>query len=313
MKPKTLQKIDIRGRRILILSDGKPGHYNQAIAFARLLDCDFDVIDIAFRTRFAKICSYLFAWFGVYTPRLLTVDDATGCYAAVVSAGSGTYYGNRCLAAALQCSSVAIMMPRGYPLTFDLIVAQRHDEPPEKDNILTIPANLSYIEPKGLVTTEPGCRYVSFIIGGNSSHFQFDETYLEQQVRRIFDLFPEHRFWLTTSRRTPEAVERMLKKFTFDRAVFYSEEQVNPIPDFLKYSEYVFVTADSSSMISEAVSYGDSSIEILPPHDQFDPHNKFGRLIKTLADDGCLHVFRGSVDCRNEKINLGKILKAHLN
>ncbi|HEY5673712.1 MAG TPA: ELM1/GtrOC1 family putative glycosyltransferase [Malonomonas sp.] len=292
---------------LLILSDGKPGHVNQSIAFARHLGRDYIVQRVAFKTRAAKAFSYLADRCGLLREQLFQTDKITGEYSAIVSAGSETYYANRVLARKLGLKSVAIMLPQGYRLDFDLIVAQQHDDPPQLSNIVSLPINLSFVEPQGLVVAEPGCRYVSIIIGGNSKQGDLDPETIRQQLTEIFRLFPDHRFWLTTSRRTPEVIEAVLKSFNFERAVFYSEEQINPIPDFLQHSEYVFLTADSTSMLSEAVSFGSSCVEVLSL-EHADRNSKFFRFIQGLVAQDSAHIFNGQVGSARVKIDLAAAL-----
>jgi len=294
----------VKSKRLLILSDGKPGHVNQSIAFARHLGCDYDLSLTSFKFQGAKALSYLFDRLGIYSTFLFNTEITSGYYTAVVSAGSGTYYANRTLAKSLGCKSVAIMLPQGYQLDFDLIIAQQHDNPPLRENIISIPINLTYVEPQGIVVSQPGEKYIALIIGGDSQKYRMDAAQLRQQVTRIFELFPKHKVWLTTSRRTPEAVEQMLQEFHYERAVYYSQEPINPIPDYLQHSEYVFLTADSSSMISEAVSFGQSCVEVLPLSGSLPEKSKFNKLMKILSEINCLHLFDGSCASCKDKISL---------
>lgn len=296
--------------RLLILSDGKPGHVNQSIAFARHLGCDYDLCQVRFRSRLAKAVSYLLDRCGVLNDRLFRAEPVSGRFAAVVSAGSETYYANKVLSRRLGARSVAIMLPRGYRFDFDLIVAQQHDEPPPLGNLLSVPINLTYIEPQGLVDSQPGQQHIALIIGGDSRHGRLEVDLLRQQVNQVFQLFPDGVFWLTTSRRTPKAVETMLEEFSFSRAVYYSREPINPIPDFLAHSDYLFLTPDSTSMISEAVSFGRACVEILPSASPPVPDSKFARFLNALMDRGCLRMFDGSVGCAAVKIDLGRELAA---
>lgn len=296
-------------KRLLILSDGKPGHVNQSIAFARHLGYEYDLSMVSYKHKLGKICSYVLDRAGIYSAYLFNTEIQKGEYTAVVSAGSGTYYPCRTLAKQLQCKSVAIMQPKGYRLDFDLIIAQQHDNPPQHSNIVVLPINLTYVEPQGLVQPEVGEKYIALIIGGDSHNIQMNPFILKEQLSRIFSLFPEHKVWLTTSRRTSKAVNEMLREFSYDLAVYYSREGINPIPDYLQHCEYVFLTADSSSMISEAVSFGESSVEVLPLSENSSGRNKFNKLIKTLSDLSCLHLFDGKVGNASKKINLTEALR----
>ena len=294
----------MKSKRLLILSDGKPGHVNQSIAFARHLGYDYDLSLTNFKFRGAKALSYLLDRLEFYSDFLFDTEIISGHYTAVISAGSGTYYANRTLAKSLDCKSVAIMLPQGYQLNFDLIIAQQHDDPPLRKNIISIPINLTYVEPQGIVVPQTGEKYIALIIGGDSQKDRMDAALLRQQVDKIFELFPEYKVWLTTSRRTPEEVEKMLQEFHYERAVYYSQEPINPIPDYLQHSKYVFLTADSSSMISEAVSFGKSCVEVLPFAGDMPEQSKFSRLLGMLAENNRLHMFDQHVGHASNKINL---------
>ncbi|MEE4252629.1 MAG: ELM1/GtrOC1 family putative glycosyltransferase [Desulfuromusa sp.] len=297
----------MEGKRLLILSDGKPGHVNQSIAFARHLGYDYDLCPVNFKYRGAKALSYFLDRLGIHSRSLFNAEYNVAAYTAVVSAGSGTYFANRALAKALACKSVAIMLPSGYRLDFDLIIAQQHDDPPSQANIIKLPINLTYVEPQGIVVSQPGEKYLALIIGGDSQHDKMDAAVLKDQLNSIFNLFPEHKVWMTTSRRTPKAVEEMLREFSYDRAVYYSQEPINPIPDYLQQCEYVFLTADSSSMMSESVSFGKGCVEVLPLADNFLKKSKFNTLIQILSEMNCLHVFDGSCGACKNKISLADI------
>ena len=45
-------------KRILIISDGKPGHLNQAIAFCKIKDVSYDILEVKFKSKFHKALSY---------------------------------------------------------------------------------------------------------------------------------------------------------------------------------------------------------------------------------------------------------------
>ena len=298
-------------QRLLILSDNKPGHVNQSIAFARHLDLKYDLIEVTFRYKLFKGLTYLADRFGIYTTKLFDAPIPSTEYVAVVSAGSGTYYANRTLAAQLDCKNIAIMLPKGYRYNFNLIVAQQHDNPPDLFNLVTLPINLTFVEAKGLILPDVGRRYISIVIGGDSKHAVLDANLLRKQVEQIREQFPTHDCWLTTSRRTSELVEDMLRTFSWSRAVYYSQEPVNPIPDFLMHSDYVFITADSSSMISEAVSTGTACVEVLPLGGKLQTKDKFSSLLTELTHVQCLHVFDGHCGKAQNKIPVSeKILEA---
>ena len=294
-------------KKLLILSDGKQGHVSQSIALAHHLGRPFETAGVRFRSRPFKLLSYLLDRIGAYLPSLLRWDPPEGPFCAVVSAGSETYYANKVLARRLGVPSVAIMLPRGYRLDFDRIIAQEHDRPPRKENILVLPVNLSKVEPKGVFRPRAGERYVALVVGGPNPVFGFDREPFREALDAVFACFPGFRFVVTTSRRTPAGIEEEIDRYPFEEKFLYSRNPVNPIPDFLASCEYVFLTADSTSMISEAVTFGSARIEIIPLPTRKDP-GKYGRMIGKLAELGCVHRFDGRPGTADRKIDLGKML-----
>lgn len=295
--------------KVLILSDGKPGHVNQSVAFARLLELPYEIRQVFFRTRLNKTVSYLFDRIGWYVSGLFDAGGTLPYCSTVVSAGSETYYANRTISRKLAARSVAIMLPRGYRRDFDLIIAQQHDRPPESDHILTLPVNLSCPVPTGTVSRNPDRPCVAFIIGGPSRHYQMDPAVLAKQMHQVFTAFPDADFLATTSRRTPTEVEVLLDSFELRYKVIASRDQENnPVPDFLAISDYVFVTEDSTSMISEAVSFGQANVEILPLQ-RIGRSNKVRRMIVPLQQQGYLHEFDGTLGACHRKVDLRGALR----
>jgi len=298
--------------QVLILSDGKPGHLNQSIAFARLLHCSFQVRQVAFRNRLCKFLSYLFDRLGWRPAGLFIVASGTPRARLVVSAGSDTYYANRVIARAISARSVVLMWPAGYRSDFDLVVAQQHDTPSPRDNLLVLPVNLSAPVAAGLVQNGPtGAPCIAIIIGGPSKHFRFDLISFERQLHQIFRLFPDGDFLVTTSRRTPLAVEALLEKQQFRYRLLYSQCQDNPIADFLALADVLFITEDSTSMVSEAVCWGRAKVEILPLA-AVNNRNKVRTMIGHLAKQGYLHLFDGRLGHCNIKFDLESVLQSEV-
>ncbi len=292
---------------LLILDDGRPGHVNQSLAFARLLNRDFVRCRVGFRHRSAKALSYLCNRLGVVVPGLVRHEDVAGPFAAVVSAGSDTWYANRLLAQRFGCKSVALMLPKGCRLDFDLILAQQHDHPPVAGNILVLPVNLNWSEPAGLVAPEDDRPVVAVVVGGDSRHGILDPELFETQLKTIFALCSGCAFWLTTSRRTSPEIEQVLRRFPFDYALYYSRDPRNPMGDFLAHADRIFVTADSTSMISEAVCWGTAAVDVLPVSHSI-PAGKTGRMLSGLQKDGYVHLFDGAPGEARRKVDLKSLL-----
>ena len=288
---------------ILILDDGRKGHLNQSIAFAEHLGAPYDVVSVRPRHRWSKALSYLLDRFGICTEALFSLSKPLRKhYAMVVGAGSGTYYMTKVLAKRLGARSVTMMLPKGYRYDFDTIFAPIHDNPPERANIVPIPANFAYIEPQGLFY--PQKPAIAIVIGGPNGTFAMDETVLLKRIEKIIAHFKGYEIALSTSPRTPVTIEKHLEALDIEYKVIYSQHPVNPIPDFLTHCETLFVTIDSTSMISEAVSYGNAAVTVLPLPAKGD--NKYMRFVERLAKEGYVHLCDGTFKRANRKIDFSR-------
>ena len=129
-----------------MLSDGRPGHFNQSIALCRLLGVAFEVVEVAFRSGLARTVSHLFDFFQLHSESLLRVGEFDADCQLVVSAGSRTYYANKVLAAKLGARSVAVLAPRGYRWDYDCLVIPDYDAVKPLPQVVTTPVNLSYLD-----------------------------------------------------------------------------------------------------------------------------------------------------------------------
>lgn len=220
-----------------------------------------------------------------YSANLDAVSDRNLNFAdfdLFVGAGSTSYYALKFYARRYAKPSVALMYPKGYRKDFSVIIAGAHDRPKPSANLKILPVSLSFSRPQGLY--RPQRKAVGFIIGGPNSCFEMGDEILKQ-IEGVRAQFADCEFALTTSPRTPQATESALAKLSWDYSVIYSREPVNPIGDFLAQCEWVFISEDSVSMISEAVSNGSASVAILSLKRK-DAHNKFDDFISALVSTG---------------------------
>ena len=133
--------------KVLILTDGKAGHENQSKAFARALGCEFDLVEVHFKSKFHKALSYLLDRVGMRTMGLLaTAIDCNRLQPkpiAVIGTGSGTFYAAKAMAKKLGVKCGVVLYPRGYDVaSFDCVLAPAFDRPKKAANVIEIPANL---------------------------------------------------------------------------------------------------------------------------------------------------------------------------
>ncbi|WP_298978906.1 ELM1/GtrOC1 family putative glycosyltransferase [uncultured Campylobacter sp.] len=199
-----------------------------------------------------------------------------------VGAGSTIYYALKFYARRYAKPSIALMYPKGYRKDFSVIIAGAHDRPKPRANLKISPVSLSFSRPQGLY--RPQRKSIGFIIGGPNSCFEMGDEILKQ-IEGVRAQFADCEFALTTSPRTPQATESALEKLGWDYSVIYSRELVNPIGDFLAQCEWVFISEDSVSMISEAASNGSANVAILSLKRKV-AHNKFDDFISALVSTG---------------------------
>lgn len=298
--------------KALILTDGKAGHENQSRAFARALGCEPVLLPVRFKSPFHKALSYLFDHLGILT--LKVFKDFTGSVArsaqprargtrapaeydntkAILGTGSGTFYAAKTLARKLGLPCGVVLYPRGYRIaSFDCVLAPAFDRPAPASNVITIPVNLvASDEAFYAAGTEAfRARYtpsekpaVAVIVGGPNKCSTMSADWMKAQLERIFADTPDAEHWVTTSRRTPPEVEAVVDSFPFDYKLLYSKDHFNPIPAFVKLARTLYVTAESTGMISESCTFGAAEVRVL---DNLNPGpHKFRRFVEDLARGG---------------------------
>lgn len=277
-------------KRVLILTDGKAGHENQSKAFARALGCEAEVAPIAFKSKFRKTLSYLLDKLGIRTMGLFKFTFPAGKFDAVIGTGSGTFYAAKALAKKLAVKCGVVLYPRGYHIaSFDCILAPAFDRPPAAPNVVEIPANLVVADARFY---EEGVRAyrertdvtpeIAVIIGGPNKCSTMSVEWMKSELDRIFEL-PGKKA-VTTSRRTPAEVEALVDTYPWDYRLLYSRDRFNPIPAFVKLAKRLFVTAESTGMLSEACTFGTAQVSAM---DNLKPGlHKFRRFVNDLRTAG---------------------------
>ena len=293
--------------KVLILTDGKAGHENQSKAFARALGCEFDLVEIHFKSKLAKALSYLLDWLGVLNTNLTDLTDSTKRdYVAVIGTGSGTFYAAKAVAKKLGVKCGVVLYPRGYNVkSFDCVLAPAFDRPKAAANVIEIPANLvandEAFYSKGIEDFKAHYGKCSnggafecsnaqaVIIGGPNKCSTMTLEWMKAQLDAIFNSKPQTsnlkpEFWVTTSRRTPPDVEAVVDSYPWNYKLLYSKDHFNPIPAFVKLAKKLYVTAESTGMLSEACTFGSAEVVAL---DNLNPGpHKFRRFVDDLRKGG---------------------------
>lgn len=302
--------------KLLIVTDGKAGHENQSKAFCNALGYEYDCVRAHYPTRFHKALSYLIDRLGLILDYPFKIEPTDGYYSAVVCTGSTAFYPGKIAALRRGIPVAAILYPSGYKLsTFDCILAPVFDRPPQQPNILPVPVNLASTNAafyeEGLAAFRqrhtPSKPAVALIVGGPNATSTMTAETMKPTLDAFFALTEGRERWVTTSRRTPKDVEALIDTLPFDYKLIFSRDTFNPIPAFVSLCERLFVTADSTGMISEAVTQGTSCVEVLMTLN--GDSSKFARFIRNLEAQNAVHLFDGTLGNANVKISLAPVFE----
>ena len=296
--------------KAIVLTDGKAGHENQSKAFARALGLDIELVPVKFKSPFHKMLSYLFDRLGIRTVGLLQglevfnaetqrrrekgARESSHPGTVVIGTGSGTFYAAKALARRLGARCGVVLYPRGYKLsTFDCILAPTFDNPAKLSNVVEIPANLvandAEFYEKGVASFKE--RYqgatdnlVGVIVGGPNKCSSMTVEWMKSRLDEIFAANKGAELVVTTSRRTPADVEALVDSYPWSYKLIYSKDHFNPIPAFVQLAKRLYVTAESTGMLSEACTFGSAEVIAL---DNLKPGpHKFRRFVENLRQEG---------------------------
>lgn len=277
----------MKNKKVLIISDGKPGHLNQSLAFAKIKELDYDILEVGFKSKLFKIFSYIFDKLDIYTLAFFNNKNVDfESFDAFIGTGSGTYYFTKVLGKKYGKSSIVLMLPKSYKYeTFDFIVSQKHDNPPQLDNIIEVPLNLSFTQPQGLIAKIEDKKSVGLIIGGDNDIFTMEYDGIKKILDDIFLKYKDHLKYITTSRRTPKDIEKLIESYDFDYSVIYSKTPgINPISDFIEICDEFFISIDSTSMLSEVRANSNGKVNIigLKARKENTKFHKLARIVKNI-------------------------------
>lgn len=267
--------------RVWRFSDGKAGHDNQSrgllVALQRLRPVEADDLSPLTRTR------ALAAWLlGRLPPVWLDLPDPD----LILGAGHQTHL-SLLAARKLRGGKTVVLMQPSLPLAlFDLCLIPQHDAPPVRANVLATRGALNRIQPSPHLASDRGL----LLIGGPSAHFGWDHLALYQQITAVVQADSMTRWTLTTSRRTPAGFLQGLPVSPDHslKVVPVTATDRDWLPTQLAQAHQVWVTADSVSMIYEALTAGAAvGVFAIPP----SRPNRLSRGIDQLAEQGWITPF----------------------
>ena len=194
-----------------------------------------------------------------------------------LSAGSGAASFTLALARATGQKCCTLMTPSVLGTApFDFAVVPEHDHPEKRENVLSTLGAPNAIFPDELERKgwELAQKYPpretggqenrwGVLVGGDDANYRVSPKWVRRALGPILEAGAKSDadFYITTSRRTcPEAEEELLRLTgshpNVKMLLLASRDPFNPVPGMLGLCSRIFVTEDSVSMVSEAVTAG---------------------------------------------------------
>lgn len=185
---------------------------------------------------------------------------------------------------------------------FDLVIAPQHDNLKGENFIESLGALHNVTSEKIHQAAHDWRDQFSFLpqplvavlIGGPTRHFAFDAQIFTQMIAELKELHLKTGvgFLVTCSRRTPGVLRDKLKTSLRDIPSFYWDgEGKNPYLAYLGAADYIIVTADSVSMLSEAMAT-DKPLYVYPLPGK---SKKFTQFHTSLFNLGIARPFQGEL------------------
>ncbi len=269
---------------LLILSDGKPGHYTQSLGLLenlqKTLPIRHQVLEIKPRIKLAnhllrallnkkiKIPGFLLSL--LY--RFNSSQARSLIPGVIISTGGNTCGLNAALAQQYGCKNLYLGSLRKHaPVLFSAVITTT--PMPDVDNSIVLDVAPSLINRETLQQaahtflqhTQVDTQYPlwAMLIGGEGSGYTFTQGDYHQLADGMLTLAKKYRIrWLlTTSRRTDPTHEAYLSTLLQHQkevahAVYFNSKPEKIMQGYLGVAERIFCTEDSTSMVSEAVITG---------------------------------------------------------
>ena len=151
--------------------------------------------------------------------------------------------------------AIAILAPSFRKKDFDFICAPQHDyEKLERlKNVIFFEGSLSK------VSTHPIDESIGLIgLGGKNNHYVFNEDSLLNQIQYIVSLFPNKKWFIFNSRRTPASINFKITKLTKNNSninfLNFSTITTPSYNEILKLASIKIISPDSMNMVYESLS-----------------------------------------------------------
>ena len=268
-----------RTLRVWRFVDGKLGHEKQTLGLTQALS---DRMSVEVRDFDIRVPN---TW-GAEVKAKLQKRTCVHCEPdLIIGAGHATHW--PMLMTRLFCGgrTVLLMSPSLPVRLFDLVFTPHHDRSRRADNV---------VETMGVIgptrRTEKHANAGLVLLGGINRHFEWRDDEVFQQLERVIGANSELNWTICDSRRTPSSMHSLLNNLSEGVFTSWRDSASDFLEERLAAATQVWVTADSVSMLYEALSAGASVGVIELPFKQPKRSNKLARGLLQLRESGQIHL-----------------------
>lgn len=284
----------------IVTEAGLTGTENQCLGVADALGADPVVKRIGLRQPWKALSP----WLGFECARAFTGDSLEPPWPDLLIAG-----GRKAIAAARYIKksgggktfTVFLQDPRIDSRHFDLVAVPAHDSR-HGENVIVTQATPNRVTAARLAAARkefaaleslPSPR-VAVLIGGSSKAYAMTPDVTRDLAGKLKNLAGEGcGLMITASRRTGEGNKSILASALQDSgACIWDGAPPNPYYGFLAWADYIIVTGDSASMISEAATTGKPVYMVRLEGGS----PRFDRLHNSLLEKGIIRLFDGRLE-----------------
>ncbi|MDE0660403.1 MAG: ELM1/GtrOC1 family putative glycosyltransferase [Gammaproteobacteria bacterium] len=254
--------------------DGKPGHEKQSTGLLQGLEAlhPIEVYDIDVRFK-GMLWRQIRRRLGNETPDFASPD-------LLIGVGHATHL--PLLIARRVCGgrSVVLMKPTLPYGLFDLLFVPQHDRVRRRANVV---ATRGVICPSVAADKEPGSGLM--LLGGTSAHFEWSNPDIGKHIEAIVRASPDVRWQVCDSRRTPDGIRGCIRSAPNLTFRHWQTAPADFLEKTLPRTEYVWVSADSASMLYESLA-AQARVGIIALRPKRRRGNKHAVSLEALIADG---------------------------
>lgn len=273
--------------KIWTLDDGIPGHWSMTAGlvglFRGLREIEETRIHVDWRWGGARQAFQRLERMGIRMPGALLKSAVkfdptpTGKPDLIISRGGATLYANAWLARECGCPNIFIGTVRKLPARFfSAVILYQDDHHPAP--YVAMPLFPTRIDPSSLAGSaaafpwsreQPTGGTAAMFLGGDGSGYQWQMPDWQRLATgmRLMHESSGVRWCVTSSRRTPAEVEKLLDKELPSSAIaesswWHAGDRRPSVDAFLGAAEQAFCTEDSMSMLEECIASGRPTVSL---------------------------------------------------